>query len=375
MHFSNEQTEKLLDLVYDAATENDLWRDVLTALADLTHSVGGILFGQSLTARRVYFDFNGRLDDECNRVYQERHMTNPWSVHMEHQPVGRLVLSDEAVDLDTLRMSAFYNEVLRPQQIAHNGMMALAAKEDFRAAFNMCRTEHQGPFEGEERRLLEWVSPHLCRSVVLGFRLDGYRALQNAAFNVLDRLSDGVIVLDRRGRTLFANAAAQSFEAEGLVTFRPVISTYSQSHSQYLAALVRAALRGAPGGAMSIPRRGNGRLLTVLVSSVRSKEVGRLADSGIKDVAVLLFIVDPASRTSIPLPQIMDAYGLTRAEARVALAASSGSTILETAQLLELSPNTIKTHLRRVFAKTATSRQAELAGLIAAAGSVHIPEL
>jgi DNA-binding CsgD family transcriptional regulator len=71
----------------------------------------------------------------------------------------------------------------------------------------------------------------------------------------------------------------------------------------------------------------------------------------------------------------MDAYGLTHAEARVALAASSGNTIIETAQSLNLSPNTIKTHLRRVFAKTATGRQAELAGLIAAFGSVRAGEL
>lgn len=89
---------------------------------------------------------------------------------------------------------------------------------------------------------------------------------------------------------------------------------------------------------------------------------------------MLLFVVDPANRRSIPLGQIMDAYGLTHAEARVALAVSSGNTVLETAQSLSLSPNTIKTHLRRVFAKTATGRQAELAGLIAAIGSVRIGE-
>ena len=48
LNLSGEPTEKLLDLIYDAAFENDLWRNVLTAIADLTHSQGGILFGQSL---------------------------------------------------------------------------------------------------------------------------------------------------------------------------------------------------------------------------------------------------------------------------------------------------------------------------------------
>src|SRR5712672_2358042 len=74
---SSDRIEKVLDLIYDAAAENDLWPHALTAIADLTRSEGGILFGQSYTAQRIYFDFNGRLNEECNRAYQERHMQNP----------------------------------------------------------------------------------------------------------------------------------------------------------------------------------------------------------------------------------------------------------------------------------------------------------
>lgn len=375
MKFSSDRIEKALDLIYDAAADNALWPHALTAVADLTDSEGGILFGQSYTAQRIYFDFNGRLNEECNRAYQERHMQNPWSQYMEHQPVGRLVLSDEAISVAELQRSAFYDEVLRPQEIAHNGMMALAAREDFRAAFNMCRSVRRGPFDPDEQRLLEWLSPHLCRSVTLGFRIDGYLAMQRAAFNVLDRLADGVVVLDRKARVLFANATALRMTEEGLLRLHQSIGTHSSAHSQRLNELIRAALQGAAGGTMGLPRSGDGRLLTVLVSSIRGKDLGRLSDAGVKDAAVLLFVVEPANRRSIPLGQIMDAYGLTHAEARVALAASSGNTILETAQSLGLSPNTIKTHLRRVFAKTATGRQAELAGLITAVGSVRIGEM
>jgi DNA-binding CsgD family transcriptional regulator len=171
---------------------------------------------------------------------------------------------------------------------------------------------------------------------------------------------------------LFANSAARQLEADGAMHLRQVLATWSQPHSQRLSELVRSALQGSPGGTMSVPRHADGPFLTILVSSIRGKDVGRLADASIKDAAVLLFVIDPANRRSIPLSQIMDAYGLTQAEARVALAASSGNTILETAQHLKLSPNTIKTHLRRVFAKTATGRQAELAALITAVGGVRI---
>jgi DNA-binding CsgD family transcriptional regulator len=284
-----------------------------------------------------------------------------------------LVISDEVLGLRELQQTAFYDEVLRPQEVGHNGMMALAARRDFRAAFNLCRTLRQGPLEPSEQRLLEWLSPHLQRSARLGLHIDGYVSVRNAAFNILDRLSDGVVILDRTASVLFANAAARGLEAEGTMRLRQPIGTASSTHSQRLGELIKLALTGAAGGTMSFPRDADGRLLTIMVTSIRSKDQGRLSDAGFKDAAVLLFIVDPANRRSIPLGQIMDAYKLTQAEARVALAASSGNTVAETARLLNLSPNTIKTHLRRVFAKTSTARQAELAGLIAAVGSVRLP--
>lgn len=52
MNLSSDKIEKVLDLIYDAAADNDLWPRALTAVADLTHSEGGILFGQSVTAKR-----------------------------------------------------------------------------------------------------------------------------------------------------------------------------------------------------------------------------------------------------------------------------------------------------------------------------------
>lgn len=61
----------------------------------------------------------------------------------------------------------------------------------------------------------------------------------------------------------------------------------------------------------------------------------------------------------------MEAYGLTLTEARVALAVASGITISATARRLKVSVNTVKTHLRRVYEKTGTSRQGELSRLIA----------
>ena len=81
-----------------------------------------------------------------------------------------------------------------------------------------------------------------------------------------------------------------------------------------------------------------------------------------------MFIIDPANKAGIPDTWLMDAYGLTAAEAKVALAVASGLSIPETAHQLRVSPNTVKTQLQNVFAKSGVDRQTELARLIASFG-------
>jgi DNA-binding CsgD family transcriptional regulator len=366
--FSIDLSDRFLDLVYDAATEPDLWSSVLTEISDLTGSQGGVLFGQS--TRKVFFDYNGRLDADCIRLYQAQHVSNVWSEYMFRQPVGRLVGSDEIAPLSTLHQTAFFDDILRPQEIAHSIMAKLFGDDDFHGAFNICRSERQGPMDEGGRRLISAIVPHLRRSVALGFRLDGYRAIQRAEYAVLDQLASGVILLDQRNRILYLNAAARLFGLEGgaLSLRSGTLRARSQAHVKPLDDLILGAQRGMPASAMSIPRIGDGQLLTVLVSSVRGRDIERFSDMSMPDAAVLVFVVDPVNSSGMPISWVMDAYGLTAAEARVALAASTGASIPVVAGSLRLSQNTIKTHLRRVYAKTGTGRQAELARVIASLG-------
>src|SRR5262249_32317071 len=161
---------------------------------------------------------------------------------------------------------------------------------------------------------------------------------------VLDRLSVGIMLLDRGARVLFANSAARAMTGQdGPLRLRNfVLTAVSQVHSQRLGDLVAAALRGMPAGGMGLPHPDDGRLFTVLVSSVRGRDIDRFGGLGMRDAAAIIVVHDPARRMEIPVEWIMDAYGLTLAEARVALCAASGATVPETAYRLNVSPNTIK---------------------------------
>src|SRR5262245_25106921 len=340
----------------------------------MTGRLGGFVVGLHYKERLVPFWFNARMNEGSHRTDAERHIDNPWSTVMNHVPAGKLVQSAEIVTLPDLKRTAFFDEVLRPQKMAHNAMLALIRKDDFFGVLNICRSEGQGPFQEEVLRFFSRLYPHLRRSLLLGFRLDGYKALQRAEFHVLDRLSAGIVLLDRASRVVFANAAARAMTAhDGPLRLRnSVLAAASAVHSLQLGELVGAAVRGDTlVRTMSLPHPHDGRLFTILVSSVRSGDIDRFGGLGMRDAAAMLIIRDPVRRMQIPVEWSMDASGLTLAEARVALCTASGATIPETAHRLNVSPNTIKTHLRKVFAKTGTSRQTELARLMASIGMLR----
>ena len=62
----------------------------------------------------------------------------------------------------------------------------------------------------------------------------------------------------------------------------------------------------------------------------------------------------------------MDLFGLTPTEARVAGALANGARTLDVAEMLDVSTTTIAFHMRNLFQKTGTNRQADLVALILA---------
>jgi len=167
-------------------------------------------------------------------------------------------------------------------------------------------------------------------------------------------MSVGIILLDRAAKVVFANVAARAMSGDdGVLRLRnSAVTAASSPHARPLEHLIQAAMRHLPVGTMGIPRPRDGRLVAIVASSIRGRDIDRFSGIGMRDIAAMLFISDPARPPDIPAQRITDVYGLTLAEARVALCAASGASIAEVACKLNVSSNTVKTHLRQVFLKT-----------------------
>jgi DNA-binding CsgD family transcriptional regulator len=138
----------------------------------------------------------------------------------------------------------------------------------------------------------------------------------------------------------------------------------------------RAALRGAI-GLMAAPVSGTGRRILRLnrvsgdipVAVIVSKAPHTLQDATSRqDVTsrpgqnlACLAIIDPG-RQSTPAPEVlMELFGLTQAEARVALQIGAGKSTAEIAANSGVKIGTVRSQVISIFAKTGLNRQADVA--------------
>lgn len=78
----------------------------------------------------------------------------------------------------------------------------------------------------------------------------------------------------------------------------------------------------------------------------------------------IIVIIDPEHQSNAPPALLRRLYGLTETEVRVAVLVTRGQGLRPIADELSLSVTTVKTHLRHIFDKTGTGRQAELVRLL-----------
>jgi DNA-binding CsgD family transcriptional regulator len=370
---SPEDYEKLLDTIYDAALDPDLWPTAMAHIARVSNGTGGILIGQRVDLRQVLFSHNGGLDPECNAAFQDRHVDNVWSRTMVRKPAGQLVVSDEIIRLHDLQRTSFFADVLHPQNVAHNVMAPVAVRRGFLVAFNICRTARQGPPSGTDYARLRLLLRHVERSLALGHRFDAYGHLQRAEHDALDRLAMGVVLLDDTSTIVFCNRAAGALIGQA-GPLRLVAGRLVSSHpnlTRRLDALVGDIQGGVPMAAMALPVHDESRTVLVVASSIRGRDRSRFYGIGHRPPAVLLFLIDTAADLDAEPIALREVFGLTPAEVRVALAVVREPGLAAAASALGMSTNTVKTHLARVFAKVGVRRQADLAQLVSALAAVR----
>lgn len=264
------------------------------------------------------------------------------------------------------RDSRLWREWMAPQDM-FGGMASRVLDVDGSFwMFDVQRGRRQEPFDAAEFALFQRVAGVMRRVTLLHQQLGGVSIEREMARRALDELSLAVIIVDRAMQFAYANAAGDELLADpagplGLRGGR-LWARAAPEQSGLKDLVVKASdLIGARGQMLLRTGDAEGRDLSLCVTPLSAAYAlpGRA-----NDVMIVARRVEPAGSGLAAARQMFD---LTEAEAKLALGLASGLSLTEVAQQQGIRMTTARTHLARVFWKTGTRQQSQVAALLRAA--------
>lgn len=371
-HFFESDHHELISLLYDGITNKQGFFPFLRKFVEVFegHSASFAIYDTLENSLLGAWTFN--IPDEALEFYAEHvsHRDALIQTALEVRKQGQLRFVASNLDLGPDR------ERIRKETRAEEWLESYGADEAVGAIafldgnylnfFGMQRSAVQPAFTREELSLFNRFLPHVNRSIDLYTRLlrgGGQPTAEQLALNHVNR---GLLVVDTTYRVVFKNALADEIleksvgfklNESGVVSYQDPAGANQFSYLLTLA--VNASLEGRDieDGVFHVRRRNIN--LTVVISALQGAD-----DSVAERGGVLISIYDWNHQPALNTELVKTLFGLTEAELRVAEALLCGNSLVEIANTLNRSRETVKTHLNALFRKTDTRRQGELISLL-----------
>ena len=362
------QLGALIESVYDASIDGSRWPGFLSQLAQQLDGVLPTLFVHDARAHSGALSINVGYEAGTVRAYQQHfaarnlwlrsgsHLLTPGSVRTSHMMCPRR----------TLLASEWYSEYCKPLRISQG--IGATIHQDSMLTSNVAifAGEDRADFGGKEIALIKALMPHMQRALKIHMHVAAADLRRCEFAQAMEPLAVGVILVSKDARVIFANGTAQRLlnHRDGLMTDRNGLGAVQLREAAALRALIaRTAARiGHPqcGGGLIVSRPHGRRALQLLVSPIRPQQSAHLGERAV----AAIYVTDPEQMLEKPEEIFMHLYGLSPAEAKVTAVIVRGRSGRQAADELNLSYNTVKSHLKSIFAKTGTARQGDLIRLI-----------
>lgn len=366
-NFDLEYFNDLVGEIYDAALEPDHWSNVLALVSNTLNTRSAILRVQDLVSKRVGTYVLHNLDTAYQQHYRD-HFVHIDSLipAIARQPVGTVKQTTNLMN-ESFFKGEFYNEFALPQGMEHTVGTVLMKRNSQLAVMGFHRNHRQGDFETQELVLLNMLIPHLQRALEVNQRLWLLDTGVEVKREILDRFSLGVILIDGTGKPIFLNKSAEDIVSNGqvLTVCRNALRVSTMSETRELHRLIFEATRAEPpqSGAMVLSASELRQPLSLMVTPV-SKRKDSTFQLDNEAVSAVAFIGCEQHAVDRSLDLLNQLYGLSPAEARLAVALANGDSLEAMATRFSVSLNTIRTQLKSCYRKTGANRQNELVKLV-----------
>jgi DNA-binding CsgD family transcriptional regulator/PAS domain-containing protein len=365
-----DQLSVLIGLIYDTILDDTRWTEVLENATGFMAGKAAMLGLQSGATRTGNAFYSWGDDPKYTQLYFTEYIKiNPAFVPVNLQVGPGDVFSVSTVmPWDEFCRSRMYIEWVKPQGYGDTTQLLIEKSASSFSFFAIAHGAEIAPADDQLRHRMRSLAPHICRAVAISNIIDLHKFEASMLADAVDGVAAGVFLVRADGTITYMNASATEMVRQANVlhetgrVLRVVDAAAQKALSQ--------ALTAAAGGDSVLDRRGMTIPLTArdgerFVAHVLSLVAGQRRKAGTSYAAVAAIFVHKAIfQTPTLVEAVAKQFQLTPAELRVLFAIIEVGGTPQVAAALGISQDTVKVHLKRVFAKTGTNRQADLVKLV-----------
>lgn len=353
--------------IFEAGLGETSWDSAVRDIMAVHNAAGGAFFQLDRNTLDISEWHSVDLNDKQEYI-EEMNAINPRMHYSLSQEAPHIITDLDCISKEAMGRHEFYRWLetrCNLQYFIGARLMDVGDKSTFMSVeFEAGETPPSGRFLDEFKA----ISIHCANAKRPESSRDTEMRATNLDSFLAQKSSTALFFLDNKCRFFFANPSGEALLSKGqlLSLMGGFLSLKHQPSQDKLAAYYQ-----------SIQEDGSGQIIKplapIFVPSPNPKHrmlirlmhlPHILKGPGNKWSSICLFVQTASDKYEEIGGLLAETFGLTRREAELALTLQENTTIVEAAAILSIAHNTARVHLQRVFKKTGTSTQADLAVVI-----------
>jgi DNA-binding CsgD family transcriptional regulator len=347
--------------IYDAAIDDGAFEQLAAGMAKSIGARSGVIHWYDSDQDVAHGSFSGYFSDAQMAMFDREFSDDDLWAEAVSQPahLNRAWNCAFLVPPSAYENSRIYNEWIRPMGDDTFHCLGVAIRTE-RGAGNIGfhRGRTQSPFDAEAIHAVQDRLVHLRRMIGLRSKLVGERRRTSGATDALDAVGHAVFALRTSGHLVHCNRSADLFlqKKDALVVRGGRLEARLPKDDALLtAAIGKAAGAIEPVASALFVHGSDGRAYELSIAAV---------SSNLQQRQVVIVLTDPDARDLTLQGRLRVLYGLTPAEADIAIRLSEGASIEQLSDERSVSITTLRGQVKTAFAKLDCSRQSQLVAIV-----------
>lgn len=363
--------DNIIRQIYRGPLESEPWSTFLQTLRvrlNADNAAMSLIPGSTGTKPHIAVNRSNLISKNLARYIDREHsrLTHLDILGNALKNPGDIFTADETTPWPELKENEFYLRVMKPSGIRYQLGMCFSEPSGWHCHVGLMNSLESGDFGTEEKEFLIALRPHLELALEY-YALIRLNEMEKEIYeSTLDRLTVATFIVGGKGQIICLNRTADNLlqDSDHIYLNNNELMLKSHNDNKQLNILIQKALsfhqQKPEGTYVDALRLSYDSDMGILVRSVSSS---RLHQSDASPCVIIY--IDQSDVQEVPQAKfISQLFGLTPSEAALAILLFQGYTLIESAKVLEITENSVRTYIKNVFKKTGVSRQTDLVRLI-----------